>query len=79
MVLTPLSLDCMKQIAAAIAQDEADAIFSYGLIQKNQQKNIQPIDVLLKVLSDRGNLQIHKWDEISPIQTNMLIVAGGKR
>ena len=77
----PLSLDYMKQMAAAMAQDEADAIFGYGvqLIQKLQQKNIQPIDVLLKVLSDQDNLQIHKWDEISPIQTNMLIVASGKR
>ena len=33
----------------------------------------------LKVLSDQDNLQIHKWDEISPIQTSMLIVVSGKR
>ena len=38
----PLSLDYMQQIAAAMVQDGADAIFSYGLqfIQKLQEKNI---------------------------------------
>ena len=34
--------------------------------------------VLLKVLGDQDNLQVHKWDKKSPIQTNMLIATSGK-
>ena len=43
-----------------------------------QPDNIQPADVILKVLNDHENILVTKWDDNSPIPTDRLLVASGK-
>ena len=77
----PLMLNDMKQVAAKMAQAEASTIASNILAQLHAQQpdNIQFADVILKVLNDHENILVTKWDDNSPIPSDRLLVASGKR
>ena len=62
-----------------MAQAEASIIASSNLAQLHALDNIQSADVILKVLNDHENILVTKWDDNSPIPTDRLLVASGKR
>ena len=74
------TLEDMKQAAASMADLEASIISGFDArhILSLQHKNIHPADILLNVLRSQDNLLVNKWDETSPIQTKILLVASGK-
>ena len=47
-------------------------------LHPHQHKNIHPADILLNVLRNQDNLLVNKWDETSPVQAKILLVASGK-
>ena len=62
-----------------MAQAEASIIASnLAQLYAQQLDNIQSADVILKVLNDHENILVTKWDDISPIPTDRLLVTSGK-
>ena len=74
------TLEDMKQVAISMADLEANIISGFDArhILSLQHKNIYPADILLNVLRNQDNLLVNKWDETSPIQAKILLVASGK-
>ena len=76
----PLTLNDMKQVDAKMAQSEANIIASSNLAEMHTQQsdNIHSVDVILKVVNDHENI-FTKRDDNSPIPTDKVFVASGKR
>ena len=71
----------MKQVSTKMTPVEASIIASSNLAQLHAQQpdSIQCADVILKVLNDHENILVTRWDDNSPIPTDRLLVASGKR
>ena len=74
------TLEDMKQAAASMADLEASIVSGFDArhILSLQHKNIHPADILLNVLRSQNNLLVSRWDETTPVQSKILLVASGK-